>query len=85
MKLAENGIRSGICHAIHRYANYEYMNDYNKDKESSYLMYWYVNNLYGKHWQKKELLKMLNWKKTESLPERMKVKKFQKRRCNMYD
>ena len=39
----------GICNAIHQYAkaNNKYMKDYDKNKESSYLQYWNVNNLYG--------------------------------------
>ena len=37
----EEGIRSGICNTIHRYAqaNNKYMKDYDKKKESSYLNY----------------------------------------------
>ena len=47
--MVERGIRGGICHAIHQYgkANNKYMIDHDKNKESSYLKYWNVNNLYG--------------------------------------
>ena len=46
---AEKSIRERICDAIYRYAkaNNKYMKDYDKNKESSYLNYWDVNNLYG--------------------------------------
>ena len=45
----EKGIRGGMCHPINRYANAKkkYLKDYKKNKESSYLEYWGVNNLYG--------------------------------------
>ena len=45
----EKRIRGGICHAIHRYAkaNNKYMKGYDKNKESPYLKYWDLNNLYG--------------------------------------
>ena len=44
----EKIIGGGICHAIHRYveANNKYMKNYNKNKDSSYLMYLDANNLY---------------------------------------
>ena len=44
--MIEKGIRRGICHAIHQYAkaNNKYMKDYDKNKQSSYLKYWDVNN-----------------------------------------
>ena len=43
------GIRGGICHSIYQYAkaNNKYMKDYDKNKESSYIQYWDVSNLYG--------------------------------------
>ena len=53
--MVEKGIRRGICHAIYRYtkANNKCIKDYDKNKESSYLKYWDVNNLYRwAMWQK---------------------------------
>ena len=37
--MVENGIRGGICQATYRYAkaNYKYMDDYDKNIESSYI------------------------------------------------
>ena len=53
--MIENGIRGGICHAIHIYtyiyiythakANNNYMKNYDKNKESSYIQYLNPNNL----------------------------------------
>ena len=47
--MVEKGIRGGICHSIYQYAkaNNKYMKDYDKNKESSYIQYRNVNNLYG--------------------------------------
>ena len=48
-------VRGGIYHSIYWYtkANNKYLNDYGKNKESSYLQYWDVNNLHGwAIWQK---------------------------------
>ena len=47
--MVKKGTRGGICHAIHRYpkANNKYMKNYDKNIESSYLMYLDANNLYG--------------------------------------
>ena len=47
--MVEKEIRGGICHSIYRYAkaNNKYIKDYDENKESSYIQYWDVNNLYG--------------------------------------
>ena len=39
--MVQKGIRGEICHATHRYAkiNNKYMNNYDKNKESSYIQY----------------------------------------------
>ena len=45
--MVEKVVRGVICHSIYRYAkaNNKYMKDYDKNKESSYLQYWAVDNL----------------------------------------
>ena len=45
----EEGICGGICNKVHSYAeaNNKYMKNYDKNKESSFLMYVDANNLYG--------------------------------------
>ena len=45
----EEGIRGGICNKVHIYAeaNNKYMKNYDKNKESTFLMYVDANNLYG--------------------------------------
>ena len=48
--IVEKGIRGGMCHAIRHYAkaNNKYRKDEKKkNKESSNLKYWDVNNLNG--------------------------------------
>ena len=47
--IVEKGIRGGICYEIYRYAkaNHEYIKNYNKDNESSYIKYLDAKNLYG--------------------------------------
>ena len=61
----EKGIRGGMCQATNLYAkaNNKYLNNYDKNKESSYLDYLDANNLYG--WAMSEKLPVRNFKWTE--------------------
>ena len=61
--IIEDGVRGGICHAIQHYAkeNNKYMNDYNKNKESSYIQYLDANNLYGMAMSEKLPIKGFKW------------------------
>ena len=45
----EEGTRGGMCLATYRYAkaNNKHINNYDENKESSYLVYLDANNLYG--------------------------------------
>ena len=60
--MIQMGMRGGISTIIHRHekANNKYMKDYEKDKESSYLMYLDANNLYG--WAMSQKLTIRNFK-----------------------
>ena len=66
--MIEKGIRSGICHAINRYAkaNNKHMKNYDKNKESSYLMYLDANNLCGWAMSQKLPVSSFKWKKNLS-------------------
>ena len=59
--MVEKGIRGAICHSIYQYAkaNNKYMENYDKNKESSYIQYWYVNNLNG--WAMSQILPVNNF------------------------
>ena len=60
--MVEEGIRGGICHSIHRHAkaNNKYMENYDKNEESSYIQYLDANNLYG--WAVSQKLPVNNFK-----------------------
>ena len=61
--MIEEGIREGICHAVHRYAkaNNIYMKDYDSSKESSYIQYLDANNLYGAAMSEKLPMNGFKW------------------------
>ena len=63
--IVEKEIRSGICHAIHRYAkaNNKYIKNYNKNIELLYLKYLDGSNLYGWVMFQKLPVNDFKWKK----------------------
>ena len=63
--MVEEGIRGRICHSIHRYAkeNNKYMENYDENKESSYIHYLDANNSYG--WAMSQKLPKNNFKWVE--------------------
>ena len=65
----EKAIRGRLCHSINSSAeaNNKYMKDYNKNKGSSYLKYWDVNNLYG--WSMSQKLSVSGFKWVEDFSE----------------
>ena len=71
--MVEKGIRGGITHTIHRYAeeNNKYIKNYDKNKESLYLMYLDANNLYG--WEMSQKLSVNGFKRKKKLLNLMKT------------
>ena len=63
----ENGIRGGMCQASYRYAkaNNKYMKNYDKNKESSFIVYLDANNLYG--WPMCKKLPVSGFKRIDDL------------------
>ena len=61
--MIEKGIRGEICQATQRYAkgNNEYMKNYDKNNESSYIEYLDANNLYGWAMSQKLPVKSFKW------------------------
>ena len=65
----EKRIRGEICNSVNRYAkaNNNYMKSYDKNKESSYLKYWDVNNLYS--WRMSQKLPVNSFERVEDISE----------------
>ena len=78
--MVEEGIRGGICHSIHRYAkaNNKYMNNYDKNKESSYIQYLDANNLYGWAMSQKLPVNGVKWVKNTSKIDEEFIKNYDK-------
>ena len=66
--IVEKSIRGGICHSIYQYAkaNNRYMKHHDKNKESPYLQYWDVNNLYSWAMSQKLPVSIFEWIKDTS-------------------
>ena len=77
--MVEEGIRGGICQAIYRYAkaSNKYMNNYDKRKLTSFLMYLDANNLNG--WVMSQKLPANGFKWVE------KLSKFNERFIKSYN
>ena len=61
--MIEKRIRGGICHSVYRHAkaNNKYMKIYDKNNESSYIIYMDANNLYGYAMSKKLPVDGFEW------------------------
>ena len=77
----EEGIRGGMCQATYNYAkaNNKYMNNHDKDNESSYLEYLDANNLYG--WAMSQKLPVRNFKRIEKAD----ISKFDEKFIKSFD
>ena len=79
--MIEEGIRGGICHAVHRYAkaNNKYMKNYDENKESSYIQYLDANNLYGAAMSEKLPINGFKWVNDISRINEIFVKSYDKK------
>ena len=65
--MVEKCIRGGVCISVHHYAkgNNKHMKDYDKNKESPYVNYWDVNNLYS--WEMSQNVPTFNFAWVEDI------------------
>ena len=72
------GIRGGVVHAIHKYAktNNKFMENYNKDITSPYLMYIDANNFYSSGMSQELPVKGFKRKKNVSESDKALLKRF---------
>ena len=79
--MREESLRGGICHAVHRYAkaNNEYLKNYDKSEESSYIQYLDVNNLYGAAMSEKLPINEFKWVNDISGINEKSVKSYDKK------
>ena len=77
----KEGIRGGMCQATYRHAkaNNKYMNNYDENKELSYLVYLDANNLYG--WAMSQKLPVRNYKWIE----KDDISKFEEKFIKKFD
>ena len=80
--MIEEGIRGGICHAVHRYAkaNNRYMKNYDKSKESLYIQHLDANNLYGAAMSEKLPINEFKWVNDISGINKKFVKSYDKKK-----
>ena len=80
--MIEQGIRGGICHAVHRYGkvNNKYMKNYDKSKESSYIQYLDANNLIGAAMSEKLPINGFKWVNDISGINKKFVKSYDKKK-----
>ena len=78
--MVEKSIRGPICHALHQYgrANNKCMEDYNENKNSSYLKYWDTSNLHGKTMSQKLPVNDFKWVSDISESDQIFIKSYNK-------
>ena len=85
--MTEEGIRGGICHSVHRHAraNNKYMKDYDKNKESSNIIYVDANHLYGWTMSQKLPVDGFEWVEDLSVIDEDFIKNYDEDvRCGIY-